>query len=208
MGARTFLLLPPGTSRCAQRHGPLGQDGLRTGWLCWSGTLAISQKSIRWAGEWCPLLGSRGRGDDNQGLITAALPGPRSSSAFPRRCLPQRMLWKSGDRAWVREAPPFLSQGVRSGGQEINHCLWAPFPGSPPRPHSAALLLTSPSPCPRPRPLSCPWHKRWACSHIPLLPPTRFHLRSLLIYPHSAAPSAIPHPCHSVSSGSQAPVGP
>lgn len=40
-----------------------------------------------------------------QGLITAASSGPRSSSASPRPCLPQRTPWRSGGRAWVRERP-------------------------------------------------------------------------------------------------------
>ena len=100
-----LLLLSPGTSHCAQRHGPRGQDGPKMGWLCWSGTWATSRKSTRWAGEWRPCLGFEGYGVGNQGLITAALPGPRSSSASPRPCLPQRMPWRSDDRAWVSEGP-------------------------------------------------------------------------------------------------------
>lgn len=51
----------------------------RMGWLCWSDTWAISQKSTRWAGR-------------------------RSSSASPRPCLPQRMPWRSGGRAWPRRS--------------------------------------------------------------------------------------------------------
>lgn len=55
-----MLLLSPGTSHCAQRRGPHGQDGPRMGWLCWSDTLATSLKSTRWAGEWYLCLISGG----------------------------------------------------------------------------------------------------------------------------------------------------
>ena len=67
-----------------------------------------------------------------------------------------------------REAPPFLCQWVHSGEQEINHCTPAPFPGSPPRPHSAALLTSS---NPSTRHLSCPW------------------VQTLSMSPHSFGPS-------------------
>lgn len=172
-GLSAFLpLLSPGTSHCAQRHGPYGQDGPRMGWLCWSDTSATSRKSTRWAGEWLPRLVFGGHGGGNQGLISAAFPGPRSSSASPRPCLPQRTPWRSGGRAWVREGPhPSYPSGVHSGEQERNHCIWAPSPGSPPRPHSAALLVTSPS--------LLPLATHSACSHVALLAPLLFPLLSL-----------------------------
>lgn len=72
-------------------------------WQCWSDISATSQKSIKWAGEWSlfPLPGGMKEGGI-QRLITAILPGPRSSSDSPRPCLPQRTPWKSDARAWVR----------------------------------------------------------------------------------------------------------
>lgn len=53
---------PPflGTSHCAQRRGPCGQDGPRMGWLCWSDTSATNQRSTKWAGKWGLCLGPGG----------------------------------------------------------------------------------------------------------------------------------------------------
>lgn len=144
-GCISLPLLSPDTSHCAQRHGPHGQDGPRTGWLCWSGTWATSQRSTRWAGEWClPVPSVWGTRGWQAGADLCCLSGPRSSSASPRPCLPQRTPWKSGGRAWVRERPHHsCPSGVCSREQESICCI-----GALPHPHSAPLLLTSSSPAP------------------------------------------------------------
>lgn len=182
----SLLLLSPDTSHCAQRHGPHGQDGPRTGWLCWSGTWATSQKSTRWAGEWC--------------LPVPSVWGPRGWQAWADHCCPLRTkifirfpktLFATEDALEVRrqslgerEAPPFPSQWGLFWGAERNHRIWAFSPGRPPHPHSAPLL-TSSSPAP-----GC---KLSARSRIPLPPPSLLHYSPFAYLPsRSAAPWATP----------------
>lgn len=72
-----------------------------------------------------PVFGGHGGG--KHGLITAALSGPRSSSASPRPCLPQRMPWRSGGRAWVRERPHLSRPSGVCSGERRGITAFGPF---------------------------------------------------------------------------------
>lgn len=115
-----------------------------------------------------PVFGGHQGG--KHGLITAALSGPRSSSASPRPCLPQRMPWRSGGRAWVRERPHLSCPSGVCSGERREITAFGPFLQEVRLTHIRLPSLPAPA---------LPLGANSARSHIPLLPPSLLSLFSL-----------------------------